>query len=144
MDYYCNICDKTINQKSKNRHNRTKRHCFMKNYLTNNYNYNDIVRDDVEKILHENNFNNNNKFNEFKIYVSWKINDDVEIKVDTDHLDLCAVLPTFLEPFKTLYKVGTVYIQIAGKILCNNIRENLSCNYDINCAPDMKAKNLTI
>ena len=103
MDYYCNICDKTINQKSKNRHNKTKRHYFMKNYVTNNYNCNDIVWDDVEKILHENITIHNNKFNEFKIYVSCKINDDVEIKVYKDHLDLRAVSPTFLEPFKTLY-----------------------------------------
>ena len=53
MDYYCNICDKTINLKSKNRHNKTKGHYFTKNYVTNNYNYKDIVWDDVEKILHE-------------------------------------------------------------------------------------------
>ena len=38
----------------------------MKNYLTNIYNYNDIVWDDVEKTLHENNMNHNNKFNEKK------------------------------------------------------------------------------
>ena len=43
MDYCCNICDKTKNHKSKNRHNKTKRHHFRKNYGTNIYNYNDIV-----------------------------------------------------------------------------------------------------
>ena len=42
MDYYRNICDKTINHKSKNKHN-TKRHYFMKNYMTVIYNYNGIV-----------------------------------------------------------------------------------------------------
>ena len=30
MDYYCNICDKTINHKSKNRHNKSKSHYFEK------------------------------------------------------------------------------------------------------------------
>ena len=49
--------------------------------MTNTYDYNDIVWDDVENILHENNNSHNNKFNEFTIYVSCKINDDVEIKV---------------------------------------------------------------
>ena len=115
----------------------------MKIYVTNNYKYDDIVWDDVEKIFHENIIIHNNKFNEFKNYVSCKINDEVEIKVYKDHLDLRAVLPTFLEPFKTLYKLGTVYIQVAGKMICNNICENLSSKYDINCAPDMRVRNLT-
>ena len=30
MSYYCNICDKSINHKSKKRHIKTKRHYFMK------------------------------------------------------------------------------------------------------------------
>ena len=79
MSYYCNICDKTINHKSKKRHNKTKRHYFMKIFVTNTYNYNDIVWDDVKQILHENN-SHKNKFKEIKIYVSCKINDDVELK----------------------------------------------------------------
>ena len=54
MEKYCIICDKSINLKSENRQNKTKRHYFMKNYVTNTYNYNDIVWDIVEKILHEN------------------------------------------------------------------------------------------
>ena len=79
--FYCEICDKTINHKSKKRHNKTKRHYFMKNYLTNTYNYNDIVWDDVEQILQENIISHNNKFSKIQIYVSCKINKDVEKKV---------------------------------------------------------------
>ena len=116
----------------------------MKKYVTNTYNYKDIVWDDVEKIFHENIISCNNKFSEFKIYVSCKINDDVGIKVYEDEFDLYAVLPTFLEPFKTLYDVGTLYVQVAGKMICNNIRENLSSKYDINCTPDKKERNLSI
>ena len=86
--FFCEICDKTINHKSKNRHNKTKRHYFMKNYVTNTYNYNDIVWDDVEQILHENIISHNNKINEFKIFVSSKINDDVETKVYEDEHNL--------------------------------------------------------
>ena len=81
MDYYCNICDKTINHKSKSRHKKTKGHYFIKHYVTNNFIYNDIVWDNVETTLHENIISHKNKFNEFKIYVSCKINDDVEIKI---------------------------------------------------------------
>ena len=116
----------------------------MKNYVTNIYNYNDFVGDVVETTLHENIISQNNKFNEFKIYVSSKINDDVEIKKYKDEFDLHAVLPTFLEPFKALYNVGTLYVHVAGKMICNNICENLSSMYNINRTPDMKTKNLTI
>ena len=72
MSYYCKICDKTINHKSNKRHNRTKRQYFTKNYVTNTCNINDIVWDDFEQILHDNFKSHNNKFNEFKIYVSCK------------------------------------------------------------------------
>ena len=54
------------------------------------------------------------------------------------------VLPTFIELFKTLYEVGTLYVQIAGKMICKTICENLRSKYDINCTPDMKIRNLTI
>ena len=80
MAFYCNICDKSINHFSKKRHNKTKRHYFMKKFVTIIYNYNDFVWDDVETTLHENIISHTNKFNEFKIYVSCKVNDDVEIK----------------------------------------------------------------
>ena len=43
MDYYCAICDKSINYKHRNKHNKTKRHYFLKNFVTNIYKYNDIV-----------------------------------------------------------------------------------------------------
>ena len=85
--FYCEICVETINHKSRNRHNRTKRHYFMKNYVTNIYNYNNIVWRDVEKIIHENIISHNNKFNEFKIIVLCKINDDIVIEVYKNELD---------------------------------------------------------
>ena len=138
MNFYCNICDESINQKSRNKHNKLKRHYLMKNYVTNNYNYNDIVWDDVEKILHESIISQNDKLNEFKIYVSCKTNDDVELKVYKDELDLRVVLPTFLD-LETLYDMGRLYVHVAGKMICNNIRENLSSKYDINCTPDKRS-----
>ena len=135
------MCDKSINHKSKNKHNKTKRHYFKKNYVTNIYNYNDIVWDDIGKILHENNISHNTKFIEFKSYVSCKINDR-EKKVYKDKFDLDAMLPTFLDMY-ALYDVGTLYVHAAGKMICNNVRENLRSKYDINCTPDMKITNLT-
>ena len=143
MDYYCNICDKSINDKLRNKHNKTKRHYFMKNYVTNIYKYNDIVWGDVENILHENIVSHDNKLNEFKTYVSCQINDDVETNVYKNESDMRVVLPTFFEPFKT-YDMGTLYVQIAGKMICKTICENLRSKYDINCTPDMKIRNLKI
>ena len=116
----------------------------MKKNVTNIYNYNDIVWDDVEKILHENIISHDNKFNEFKSYVSCKINDDVEIIVYKNQSDMRVVLPTFIEPSKTFYEVGTLYVQISGKMICRTICKNLSSKYDNNCTPDMKIRNLTI
>ena len=74
--------------------------------------------------------------------MSCKINEDVEIKVYKDELDLRVVLPTFLD-VETLYDEGALYVHVAGKMICNNIRENLSSKCDINCTPDMKLRNLT-
>ena len=144
MEYFCSICDKSINHKSKKRHNKTKRHYFMKKYVTNINYYKDIVSGDVEKILHENIISHNSKFNEFKIYMSCKINDNAEIKIYKDEFDLHAKLPTFLEPFKILYDVTTLYVHVAGKMICNNFLENLSSKYYIKCTPDMKIRKLTI
>ena len=70
--------------------------------------------------------------------------DDVETKVYKDEFDFHALLPTFPETFNTLYEVRTLYVHVAGKMICNNIRENLSSKYDFNCTPDMKIRNLTI
>ena len=65
-----------------------------------------------------------------------KINDDVEKKVYKNQLDLRKVRAPFLD-------VATLYVHVAGKMICNNFRENLSSKYDINCTPDMKIRNLT-
>ena len=43
MDYYCAICDRSINEKLRNKHNQTKRHYLLKNYVTNTFSYNNIV-----------------------------------------------------------------------------------------------------
>ena len=50
---------------------------------------------------------------------------------------MCRVIAPFLD-------VATLYVHVAGKMICNNIRENLSSKYDINCTTDMKIRNLTI
>ena len=70
--FYCEICDERIINKSRNKHDKTKSHDFMKNYVTNIYNYSDIIWSDVEIILRDNIIIHKNKFNEFGIYVLCK------------------------------------------------------------------------
>ena len=65
-----------------------------------------------------------------------KINDDVETKANKDEHILCVVFHTFLG-------VNTFCVQVASKMICIIIRENLSSRCDINCTPDLKIKNLT-
>ena len=103
----------------------------MKNYVTNTYNHNVIVWNNVEQILHENNITHNNKFNEFKIFVSCKINDEIEIKVYKNEQNLSEVEQFSLDG-------DTLYVHDAGKMICNIIRKNLSSKRGINCTPDMR------
>ena len=91
MDFYCNVCDKTIINKPRNKHNKTRSHYLMKNYVTNTYIYNDFVWGDVEKIFHENIDSHDKKFIGFKSCVSCKINDDLEINVYKNASDLSVV-----------------------------------------------------
>ena len=39
MNYYCDICDKTIKRKSKTRHNKSKSHLHMKSYIKRKTHY---------------------------------------------------------------------------------------------------------
>ena len=141
--FYCEICDKKVIDKSRNKHNKTKSHDFMKNYVVNIYNYSGFVWDDVENIIHDNIMSHKNKFNEFGIYVLCKINNNVKINVNKSLFELHALLPIFLPEYK-FYDVGTLFIQIAGKMICETICENLRSKYDINCTPDIKIRNLRI
>ena len=141
--FYCEICDKRIINKSRNKHDNTKSHDFMKNYVTNIYNYSDIIWSDVENILSDNIIFHKNKFNEFGIYVLCKINNNVKINVYKNSFELHALLPICLLEYK-FHDVGTLYFQIADKMICETICKNLRSKYDINCNPDMKIRNLRI
>ena len=141
--FYCVICDKRIINKSRNKHGKTKGHDFMKNYVTKINKYSDILWSVVENILRDNIIIHKNKFNEFGIYVLCKINNNVKINVYKSSFELHALVPIFLPEYK-FYDVGKLYIQIADKMICETICENLRSKYDINGTPDMKIRNLRI
>ena len=67
----------------------------------------------------------------------------MELNVNKNASDMSAVLPTFFAEYK-VYDVGTLYFQIAGKMICKTFSENLRSKYDINCTPDMKIRNLRL
>ena len=69
--------------------------------------------------------------------MSCKINDDIEVKVYKNEHNLVEVICFSLDG-------DTLYVHVAGKVICNIIRTNLSSKQGINCTTDMKIKNLTI
>ena len=68
----------------------------MKNFVTNIYNYNNFVWDDVEKIIHDNIITHKKKFNDFVIFVLCKIN------VYKFSSELHMLLPIFLPQKKIM------------------------------------------
>ena len=52
MEYYCDICYKTIKLKSKIKHNRSKNHLNMDNCVRKVYLIGDIYWEDFEEILY--------------------------------------------------------------------------------------------
>ena len=72
-----------------------------------------------------------------KFCVSCKLNNEVEVKLYKIENDLCELLEFFNDE-------DFFYVHVAGKMICNIIRENLSSRHDISFTPDIKTKNLRI
>ena len=51
MEYYCNICSKTIKCKSKKKHINSKKHIFLSPHVTNRYQLNNPKHYEIEDIL---------------------------------------------------------------------------------------------
>ena len=58
MDYYCDICDKTIKRKSKTKHIKSKNHLHMKSYVREKHTIGDVYWKDFYKVIRE--YVNNN------------------------------------------------------------------------------------
>ena len=69
MDYYCEICDKTIKRKSKTTHIKSKNHLHMKSYVREKHNIGDVYWKDFYKVIREYVNNNRLKFPIFKTLV---------------------------------------------------------------------------
>ena len=69
MDYFCDICDKTIKQKSKTRHIKSKSHLHMKSYIREKHTIGDVYWKDFYRVIREYVNTNRLKFPIFKTLV---------------------------------------------------------------------------
>ena len=75
MDYYCDICDKTIKRKSKTRHNKSKSHLHMKSYIREKHTIGDVYWKDFYRVIGEYVNTNRLKFPIFKTLVKCNLFD---------------------------------------------------------------------
>ena len=87
---YCQCCDKHINQKSKQRHIKSKTHLYMYyKTVTNKYNIGDVYWTDIESTIHKYIKDNSTKFRTFTIFVRCKLNnEDISISTDSIPVDV--------------------------------------------------------
>ena len=69
IDYFCDICDKTIKRKSKTTHIKSKNHLHMKSYVREKHTIGDVYWKDFYKVIREYVNNNSLKFPIFKTLV---------------------------------------------------------------------------
>ena len=75
MDYYCDICDKTIKRKSKTRHVKSKSHLHMKSYIREKHTIGDVYWKDFYRVIRECVNTNRLKFPIFKTLVKCNLFD---------------------------------------------------------------------
>ena len=82
--FYCQHCDKNMNNKFKQKHMKSKMHLFMyKNVVINKYNIGDIPFSDFENIIQKNIIDYNKKFNLFSILFKCNFNqEDIFISIN--------------------------------------------------------------
>ena len=76
VGYYCEICDKTINRKSKTKHIRSKIHLHMNSYVKQKHTLGDVFWKDFEKILRDYVDDNRLKFPIFKTLIECELYDE--------------------------------------------------------------------
>ena len=83
VDYYCEICDKTIKNKSKTKHLKSKNHIHMKSYVRDEHILGDVFWKDFYRVIRDYVVINRKKFPIFKTVVRCKLfNKDLVICYD--------------------------------------------------------------
>ena len=90
MLFYCQCCDKYINQKFKQKHIKSKAHLYRYyNIITKKYNIGDVYWSDIETIIHEYIKDNSTKLDSFTILFRCKLkNDYINISLDCDKVSV--------------------------------------------------------
>ena len=85
-NYYCQDCDKYINQKFKQKHIKSKTHLSIYyNIIKNKYNFGDVYWSVFETIKHDYIKDNSTNFYAFTILLRCKLNnEDINISLDGD------------------------------------------------------------
>ena len=73
MDYFCDICDKTIKRKSKTKHLKSKSHLHMKSYIKDEHIIGDVYWKDFYRVIRTYVDINRKKFPIFKTVVKCKL-----------------------------------------------------------------------
>ena len=91
--FYCPHCDKSFNNKFKQKHIKSKKHLYMyNNIVINKYNIGDVYFSDLEDIINEYIMEYNTKFNSFSILVKCNIygeNINISINNRNEFIPLC-------------------------------------------------------
>ena len=94
VDYYCKICDKTINRKSRTHHIKSKGHSYMNSYVRDKHSLGDIYWRDFEEIIRH--YVNANRFNfpVFKTLIECELYSE-NIKFHSDEHEMKVMLYEF-------------------------------------------------
>ena len=137
MDYFCDICDKTIKRKSKTKHLKSKNHLHMKSYIRDKHIVGDVYWKDFYSVIRTFVDINRKKFPIFKTVVRCKLfNKDLVICYDKTKKRL--IRYGFGDPvFRNLYPVCEEilnrlhrYALISGKELSlDTVIKNMSVTF---------------
>ena len=94
VDYYCKICDKTINRKSRTHHIKSKGHSYMNLYVREKHALGGIYWRDFEEIFHHYVNANRFKFLVFKTLIECELYSE-NIKFHSDAHEMKVMLYDF-------------------------------------------------
>ena len=75
--YYAKFCNKAMNINSKPKHDYSKSHLYLTNYVMKEYNYHDVDLKNIEEIIFDCSNKYRYEFNEFCIKVKCEINNNL-------------------------------------------------------------------
>ena len=140
--YYCKFCNETMNMNSKIKHNYSKSHLYLANYIIKEEISHNISWKNVGKIIFECGNTYKYEFNEFCTKVKCEINN----KLTTTQKETYYKLPNYgylVNGILERYKESDEILQEISKKICNKIHSVLVRN-DVKSIYNLKEENLSI